>query len=219
MGPDYLFFFKGMAIGFAIAVPVGPIGVLCIQRTLLYGARSGLASGGGAALADAFYGAIAAFGLTAITAFLQTHVLLMQALGGAFLLYLGAVTFLKKPHSEDEIMSARTRVHTWREVLRDFGSTFGLTLTNPATILSFIAIFAGLGLVTEKPDYGLSSMMVGGVFLGSLLWWCILACGIGLVRHRLDRKALRFTNYISGTIIAGFGSFVLGDIIFTYIFP
>lgn len=219
MGPGIAFFLKGLLIGFAIAVPVGPIGVLCIQRTLLYGARSGLASGTGAALADALYGAIAAFGLTIVTGFLQNHILLIQGCGGLFLLFLGFRTLMKKPQSKDEMKAAVKHLHTWKEVAQDFSSTFLLTLTNPATIISFIAIFAAFGLVTgEKPDYMLASLMVAGVFIGSLLWWCILSGGVGLMRHKLDRKALYFLNILSGLIIGGFGGFVLGESIFENFF-
>lgn len=219
MGPDIAFFLKGLLIGFAIAVPVGPIGVLCIQRTLLYGARSGLASGAGAALADAFYGAIAAFGLTIVTGFLQSHILLIQGCGGLFLLFLGFKTLMKRPQSKEEMKAAVTHLHTWKEVAQDFSSTFLLTLTNPATIISFIAIFAAFGLVTgEKPNYTLASLMVTGVFIGSLVWWCMLSSGVGLMRHKLDRKALYFLNILSGLIIGGFGGFVLGESIFEGLF-
>jgi threonine/homoserine/homoserine lactone efflux protein len=213
--PD--FFAKGLVIGFAIAVPVGPIGVLCIRRTLLNGAVSGLASGMGAALADASYGAVAAFGLTALSGFMQHYAPWIQGAGGFFLLYLGLSTLLKKPRSAAEISDAQRHLHGLREVARDFASTFLLTLTNPATILSFIAIFAGIGLVTAegKPDYALSASMVAGVFAGSLVWWCVLAGGIGLLRHRLDAKALRLTNFVSGIILSGFGGVVLAHLAYS----
>ena len=215
--PD--FFAKGIMIGFAIAAPVGPIGVLCIRRTLLNGVVSGLASGTGAALADCLYGAIAAFSLTAVAAFLQEYAIWLQVLGGGFLLALGARIALQKPHKEDEVRHPRKDWHSVKEIAGDFLSTFLLTLTNPATILSFVAIFAGLGLVseTEKPDYSLSALMVLGVFLGSLMWWCILSGGIGIFRHKLDRKALRFTNVLSGIIIGGFGALILAHLAAHYI--
>lgn len=211
--PD--FFVKGIMIGFAIAAPVGPIGILCIRRTLLNGVASGLASGMGAALADCLYGAVAAFSLTAVAAFLQHYAVWLQIVGGIFLLALGVRIALQKPHREDEIRHPRKDWHSVKEIVGDFASTFLLTLTNPATILSFVAIFAGLGLVEEEgaPDYALSAMMVVGVFLGSLLWWCILSGGIGIFRHKLDRKALRFTNLLSGAIIGGFGALVLAHLL------
>jgi threonine/homoserine/homoserine lactone efflux protein len=210
--PD--FFIKGVMIGFAIAAPVGPIGILCIRRTLLNGVVSGLATGTGAALADCFYGAIAAFSLAAVAAFLQHHAIWLQAVGGFFLLYLGLRIFRQQPRKGDEIRSQRAYPHSPKQLARDFVSTFFLTLTNPATILSFVAIFAGLGLVDaqREPDYAMSALMVAGVFLGSLCWWCILAGGIGLVRHRLDHKALRFANILSAVIIIGFGLVVMGNL-------
>ena len=210
--PD--FFIKGIMIGFAIAAPVGPIGILCIRRTLLNGVASGLASGIGAALADCLYGAVAAFSLTAVAAFMQHYSVWLQVLGGIFLAALGVRIALQKPHKEDEIRHPRKDKHGPVEIAGDFASTFLLTLTNPATILSFVAIFAGLGLVgDEPPDYELSALMVVGVFLGSLLWWCILSGGIGIFRHKLDRKALRFTNLLSGVIIGGFGALVLAHLL------
>jgi len=208
-----MFFLKGFMIGFAIAAPVGPIGVLCIRRTLLNGIRSGLATGAGAAVADACYGAVAAFGLTAISSFLQKIATPLQFLGGVFLLYLGIRTFLQKT-AADEAGEGQKQLHSWGEVARDFSSTVFLTLTNPATILSFIAIFAGLGIVQGAPDYKLSSLMVLGVFLGSLAWWCILSGGIGLMRHKLDARMMKAANVISALIIGGFGLFALGHLLF-----
>jgi len=208
-----MFFLKGFMIGFAIAAPVGPIGVLCIRRTLLNGVRSGLATGAGAAVADACYGAVAGFGLTAISSFLQKIATPLQLLGGVFLLYLGIRTFLQKP-AADGAGEGKKRLHKWGEVARDFSSTVFLTLTNPATILSFVAIFAGLGIVQGAPDYRLAGLMVLGVFLGSLAWWCILAGGIGLMRHKLDARMMKAANIISALIIGGFGLFALGHFLF-----
>ncbi len=210
---DAAFFIKGFMIGFAIAAPVGPIGVLCIRRTLAHGIRSGLASGTGAAVADAAYGAVAAFGLTAVSSFLQQFSTPLQVAGGAFLLWLGIRTFLQKPAS-DAAAAVQGQLHTWKEVAQDFSSTVFLTLTNPATILSFIAIFSGLGIVQGSPDYGLSALMVLGVFLGSFAWWCILTGGVGFVRHRLDGRMLKGANILSGLVIGGFGVFSLGHAIY-----
>lgn len=219
MIPDLDFFTKGMMIGFAIAAPVGPIGVLCIRRTLVNGPVSGLATGMGAAVADAAYGAIAAFGLTVVAAFLQKFSFPMQLLGGVFLIYLGFRTFRQRAKASDLVSTGEKDPHNLREILKDFSSTVFLTMTNPATILSFVAIFAGLGLVSEEhTDYTLASLMVLGVFLGSLLWWCILSFGVGFFRHKLDRKGLRAINMISGMIIGGFGAAVLGRILFTKVF-
>lgn len=215
MLPDIDFFTKGMMIGFAIAAPVGPIGVLCIRRTIANGIVSGLATGTGAALADAFYGAIAAFGLTFVAEFLKSYSAAMQLLGGIFLIYLGFKIFMQRPKAAD-LVTGEKKIHNAREIVSDFFTTFFLTLTNPATIFSFVGIFAGFGLVEEGVvHYELSAVMVFGVFLGSLLWWCILSGGVGLFRHKLDRRGLRAINMISGMVIGGFGAAFLGRLIFS----
>jgi threonine/homoserine/homoserine lactone efflux protein len=211
----FLFFFKGLLIGFAIAAPVGPIGVLCIRRTLAYGRRSGLASGLGAATADALYGCVAAFGLTVISHFLIHQQFWLRFGGGGFLLYLGARTFLSRPGGTPP---AARRL----DLAGDYFSTFFLTLANPLTILAFAVIFAGLGLGTAGGTFFEAGMLVAGVFLGSALWWWILSFGIGAFRNRFNPRGLRWINRISGLIILGFGvarwlllsgffSFRLGD--------
>lgn len=144
MGVD--FFLKGLILGFSIAAPVGQIGVLCIRKTLQFGRLSGLFSGLGAAAADAIYAVIAAFGLTLISNFLIAGQFWFRLIGGVFLLYLGWKTFFAQPYSQTQKVSHTT-------LLNDFISTFFLTLTNPMTILSFLAVFAGLGLSNVEGDY------------------------------------------------------------------
>jgi threonine/homoserine/homoserine lactone efflux protein len=160
---DIIYFYKGLVIGFSIAAPVGPIGILCIKRTLTLGRWVGLASGLGAATADAIYGFIAAFGLTFISNFLIQQQTWLRLIGGAFLCYLGIKTFISQP-----AVSSAPSSHL--SILNAYGSTFFLTLTNPLTILSFAAIFAGLGLVNANSDYLSASITVLGVFLGSACW-------------------------------------------------
>ena len=167
------FFLKGLILGFSIAAPVGPIGVLCIRKTLQFGRFSGFVSGLGAALADAIYAIIAAFGLTFIADFLLAGQFWFRLLGGGFLLYLGWKTFVAKPNAELKNVSHTT-------LFNDFASTFFLTLTNPMTILSFLAVFAGLGLSSIKGDYVQASVLVLGVFLGSAIWWLTLSEGVTL---------------------------------------
>ena len=130
---------RGLVIGFSIAAPVGPIGVLCIRRTLADGRATGLAVGLGAAAADAVYGAVAGFGLTAVSGLLASHEGLLRLVGGLFLCYLGIRTFLSRP-ADHAARAGGTGL------LGAFAATFGLTLANPATILSFVAVFAGLGI-------------------------------------------------------------------------
>lgn len=191
-------FLKGLVIGFSIAAPVGPIGILCIKRTLSSGRLHGMVSGLGAATADAFYGSIAAFGLTFLSSFLLQQQTGLRLVGGLFLCYLGIRTMLAKPADS---LSSPLRMR----LLSSYGSTFFLTLTNPLTILSFAAIFAGFGLVTLDGGYSSAGMIVLGVFLGSSCWWFILSGGTSLLRKRLNLSGLHWINLISGLIILGFG--------------
>lgn len=201
---DLLTFGRGLLIGLSIAAPVGPIGLLCIRRTLAEGRAAGFAAGLGAAVADGLYGAVAAFGLTAISAFLLAQQAWLRLLGGAFLCYLGARIFLTPPATE-AAAARRGGLAT------AFGSTLLLTLANPATILSFVAVFAGLGLAGAAGGYAAGAATVLGVFSGSALWWLLLSLGVGLLRDRFDPRALRWLNRLSGLILAAFGLAALGS--------
>lgn len=193
------FFLRAFLIGISIAAPVGPIGVLCIRRTLSNGKLAGFLSGMGAATADMAYGAIAAFGITIVTNLLLENAFWLQLTGGLFLLYLGIKTFLEKPNGQ----SAQVKQGSfWNMYL----STFFLTIANPITILSFAAIFAGtlLGKNTGSPI-----LMVAGVFAGSASWWLALSFGVGLMRGRLNQDHMTWINRISGMLITVFGIFAL----------
>jgi len=202
---DSSFLISGLVIGFSIAAPVGPIGVLCIRRTLAEGRLHGLISGLGAATADAMYGCIAAFGLTFISDVLVQQQVWLRLVGGAFLILLGVKTVLSKP-SEESSSEKRTGL------LGAYGSTFFLTLTNPVTILSFAAIFAGVGLGSAVADYGSAALLVISVFAGSALWWLILSGAVGLLRKKVTPSVLRWINRVSGAIITGFGVIILVSI-------
>ena len=195
---DLSIFLRSILIGLSIAAAVGPISILCIQRTLERGQLYGLVSGLGAATADACYGSIAAFGLTAISTFLLNQHLWVRLLGGSFLLYLGVKTFLRRPADK----AAGARAHNYPGA---YLSTFLLTLTNPTTILSFIAIFAGIGVGAVSRDYLSAAIVVGGVFLGSALWWVILTSGISLLSRRFTPSWLLWINRCSGIAITIFG--------------
>jgi threonine/homoserine/homoserine lactone efflux protein len=190
-----MLFPKGLLFGFLLAASVGPMWVLCFRRTIAQGPLAGLASGMGIAAADGFYGAVAAFGLTAISGFLLRHGFWIGLVGAAFLVYLGVKTLRSRPTlgGEDEKPIGHAQA---------FLSTLGLTLANPPTILAFAAIFAGLGLVT--PDYGDATLVVAGVFLGSASWWIVLAAGAGWLRNRMGPGLLRAINVVSGLTILGF---------------
>jgi threonine/homoserine/homoserine lactone efflux protein len=194
-----VFLAKGAAIGLAIAAPVGPIGVLCIRRSLNDGLLAGLVSGLGAALADAVYGAVAGFGLTSLSLFLLDYQAAIRGLGGAALLVIGLRILRAEAPAADAPAGGGDRL------AGAFVSCFLLTLTNPTTILSFLAIFAGLGLAERVRDYGSASLLVAGVLLGSALWWLVLSGGVSLVRHRLSRAALVWINRLSAAVILIFG--------------
>jgi threonine/homoserine/homoserine lactone efflux protein len=190
-------FVRGLVIGFSIAAPVGPIGVLCIRRTLADGRAIGLAVGLGAAVADAMYGAVAGFGLTAVSSLLVRQQDVLRAVGGLFLCYLGARTFLARPADQAARVGGRG-------ILGAFVSTLGLTLANPATILSFVAVFAGFGIAAAT-GWRDAAVLVAGVFIGSAAWWLLLSGAVSALRTRLDQRALRWVNRVSGLVLLGFG--------------
>ena len=204
---DIPFFLKGIIIGFSIAAPVGPIGVLCIRRTLAEGRLTGLVSGLGAATADLFYGCVAAFGLTFISQFLIDQEMWLRLLGGLFLLYLGIKTFLAKDGGK-EIEEKKGGL------LSSYFTTFILTLTNPLTVLSFAAIFAGLGIVNTSGDYMSALILVAGVFSGSAVWWFLLSGGASFFQKKIDSQGLAWINRISGIIITIFGILALAGTLF-----
>ncbi len=205
---DIDFLIKGLIIGFSIAVPVGPIGVLCIQRSLNKGQLSGLFTGLGAATADAIYGLVAGFGLTLVSSFLIAQKLWIQLLGAAFLIYLGIKMLREKPATKAKAAPRHSGL------LMDYVTTIGLTLTNPMTILSFVAVFAGLGLVNTGGNYLTAMMLVIGVFLGSALWWLILSGSVALLGRKLDQRILGFANKLAGIIMLVFSVVILFGVMF-----
>ncbi len=203
---DLSFFLRGLVLGFSIAAPVGPIGLLCIRRTLARGRWIGLASGLGAASADAVYGAVAAFGLTAVTKFLTGFETPLRVGGGIFLVILGAKIFFTPPEQAEDDNSRGGHFGAW-------GSTFLLTLSNPATILSFAAVFAGLGLFgNSQPDQAV--WLVAGVFSGSAAWWLLLSSLVSIFRERLSARTLKLVNRAAGLIIAIMGLAAIASAVF-----
>jgi threonine/homoserine/homoserine lactone efflux protein len=195
---DPAMFLRGMAIGFSIAAPVGPIGVLCIRRTLADGRGVGLATGLGAATADAAYGGIAGFGITVIAGLLLGAQVWIRLIGGLFLIYLGARTFAGTPADQP----AEAEGHT---LLRAYTSAVALTLTNPSTILSFVAIFAGVGVGTGRHAGPSAVLLVLGVWCGSAVWWVILSTTFAVMRAKVTSDQLRWINRLSGMILIVFG--------------
>lgn len=199
---DISFLLRGLLIGFSIAAVVGPIGMLCIQRTLQKGFMVGLATGMGAATADGIYGGVAAFGLTIISTFLVGQQTWIRLIGGLFLLYLGVRAVFTKPPEQ--------AAHTGGSSLPGlYASTLLLTLTNPLTILSFATVFAGLG-VGEHGQHGIAATLVTlGVFVGSSCWWLLLSGGAGLLRERVTGRWLSWINRLAGTALLIFGIIAL----------
>jgi len=194
---SFEFLIKGVIVGFSIAAPVGPIGLLCIRRSLANGALTGLATGLGAATADALYGAFAGFGVRAVTDALMGWQSAFRLVGGIVLLWLAWVT-IRTPPAERAAEAAPTR-----GLAGAYGSTFALTLTNPATIISFAAVFSGLGMA--EGDHYTAIALIGGVFAGSALWWLGLSSGVGLFRKRLPPVFLIWLNRVSGAVLGAFG--------------
>jgi threonine/homoserine/homoserine lactone efflux protein len=203
---NIIFFFKGVVIGFSMAVPVGPIGIVCIRRTLMKGRLSGLVSGLGVATADAVFGCIAGLGLTFISDFLISQQVWLRLIGGLFLCILGLKILLAKL-VEREVSSEG------KGLLGAYTSMFFLTLTYPMTILIFLGIFAGLGVGDTKDSYISIAALVLGVFTGSLLWWVILGSAINKFRDKFGAQGLQWINRISGIFIIGFGLAILSSLI------
>jgi threonine/homoserine/homoserine lactone efflux protein len=202
---DTGFFLRGLAIGFSIAAVVGPIGMLCIQRTLHNGFFYGLVSGLGAATADGIYGSIAAFGLTVISTLLLNQQNWIRLIGGLFLGYLGIKAILTRPVQ-------RIAPATSRSFPGAYASTLLLTLTNPLTILSFATVFAGLGVVGQNGWP--AALVTAGVFCGSCAWWLFLSGGVGLLRRKMTTRWLVWINRLAGTALLIFALLALLGLLF-----
>jgi len=199
---ETFFFLKGLLLGFSIAAPVGPIGLLCLRYTLTAGRLTGLCAGLGAATADATYGLLAGLGLTFIADLLLGYQVWLQLIGGLFLCFLGFTTFHAPPVSQATSCPSRT-------LAKVYLSTFLLTLSNPLTILSFAGIFAGLGLGPNSANYGATLSLVSGVFTGSALWWLTLSSCAGLLHSKLSPATFGKINRVAGGMIGAMGIFAL----------
>ena len=202
-----MLFIKSVVIGLSIAVPVGPIGMLCIQRSLTRGFRAGFATGIGAACADAIYGLLGALGVAGIATAFPMLTVALKIGGGAFLVWLAWSIARQAPAA-----AAVQRDGPRTTVLRDFLTTFGLTLSNPMTIVSFIGIFAALGPLSAAQD-GTMRMtvapMVAGVFAGSAVWWLCLSGATAALRTKMSGAFMHGLSRVSAVVIAGFGAIQL----------
>lgn len=197
-----MLFLKGILIGLLIAIPVGPVGILCVHRVIAKGKLAGFFSGLGAAFADGLYGAVAAFGLTLISDFLIGQNLWIRMLGGIFIVFIGVRMYFAKPvtNVEDDVPNT---------LGRDFLSTFIITITNPLTIMGFLAIFAGLNLINPHRGFMDASILVAGVVTGSGIWWIALVLIFGFIRSKFELSCLGTVNKIVGILIALLGILAL----------
>jgi threonine/homoserine/homoserine lactone efflux protein len=203
-------FLKGIAVGIVIAVPVGPVGMLCVRRTLFEGALFGIVSAFGAALADMVFGLIAGFGLTVVRDWLLGFQDALAILGGLYLLYVGLRALLRGPVVEAQPL-------TGEKLAAAFASTFALTMTNPVTILAFAAIFAKVGFDDGAVDLLGVCVLVGGVLVGSLLWWLGLTLGVAAVKRAARTVHFSWINRISGTILTVSGLGLLASVFIAWL--
>ena len=188
----------GFIVGLMIAVPVGPVNILCIHRTIASGWKSGVISGLGAAAADMLYGGIAGFSITLVVRFLVREQYWIRFFGGILLLVIGALYFFKRPGPLHAHKPERGSAYS------DMRSTFLLTLTNPTTVLSFLALLAALGMGNQR-QWWLTVFLVGGIFCGSMAWWIALGSIVNCFRDRFNDRVLLLMNRFAGLAIAGFG--------------
>lgn len=195
---------RGAMIGFAIAAPVGPVGLLCIRRTFAHGAGTGLASGFGAATADAMYGLVAALGVSAVATLLLEHATALRIVGGLLMALLG-VAALRRAARPPKIAAAQAP--TPSGLFGAFGTTFALTASSPMTILSFAGLLAALA----PPDGGMRSalVLVAGVFTGSVAWWTLLVGGVSASRRAIPPSALSWIEGVSGVALLAFAGWSL----------
>ena len=193
-------FLKGILIGLMVSIPLGPIGVLCVQRTLNKGRRSGFISGLGAASADTIFSLIAGLGVTFIIAFVQVHHVYFQIIGGIVVMWLGIHIFYTNP-----VRQLRLQRLNRNKLSQDFLSVFLLTITNPMAIFFFLAIFAGINIAAGPMHLLPLGAMVAGVFAGAVSWWFLLSTLVNVFRHRFRLRIIWWMNKVAGVIIFALG--------------
>lgn len=202
---DIVYIFRGMLIGLMMSVPLGPMGVLIIQKTLHKGALSGFIAGMGAACADLFYATVAAFGLGFVINAVRAHEIILQIIGGIFLLIVGLRIYFANPLKQ---IKARRRV-TKKGLLGDFLSLFFLTVSNPVTVIVFMAVFAGTSVLGDSPTFTTEILILTGVLLGGSAWWYVLSTIVNIFRKKFKLRVLVTINRVSGIIITLLGGLVI----------
>lgn len=206
---DIGYLLRGILVGIAVSIPLGPIGVMIVQRTLTRGNWAGFFSGVGAAISDLVYALIAGYGFSLIISFIEVHQLSLQVAGGAVLMAFGVYTFLQNPIKQIRA-PRKTNLNYWQDVV----STFALTITNPLAVFTFLIIFTSFDIFVEAQENNLIYVVLIGVFLGALLWWLHLTLLVGLFRRFINIRRLWWINKISGLTIA---IIALGIVIYAFI--
>lgn len=205
---ELILLLKGLVIGVVIAAPVGPVNLICIQHTLSEGKFKGLVSGFGATIADTFYGIVAGFGFSFVSGFLMDHITWLQYIGSIVLFGMGYRMFTR-----NEIRTKIPKKHSKRSLFQAFSSTFAITLTNPLTVFAFLAIYAAMGVSQTVGETFSATLLVSGVFLGSLMWWTFISHLVHVVRDRFNNSFIMRVNKISGVVLFGFGLMAAGKAI------
>ena len=207
----FFYLIKGILIGFVASIPLGPVGVMCIQRTLSNSRRSGFVSGLGAALADSIFATGAFFFLLVVMSFVEHNMVIVKAVGGITVIIVGMVIFLKNP-----VVQIRRNRAGKGNLWSDFLSLFFVTLANPAFILIFVALFAAVGVSSSGLPLSQGALMILGVFCGASFWWGTLSFVIGLFRHKIRPRHLLWINRISGALIVVLGAAAILSIFIQY---
>jgi len=204
------YLWKGIVVGLSASIPLGPIGVLCIQRTLNKGRKSGFISGLGAAAADGFYAIVAGFSISIIIDSLVEYQLYLRILGGIVLLFLGYKLMTTNPGVQlrKQLRKKRTGL------FGDFISIFALTISNPITIFVFAAVFAGFGIVDKNSNFVSVVVLILGILLGATSWWFTLSSVVSIFRHKFKLRRMLVINRVAGVLVIIFGLFIFGTLFF-----
>jgi threonine/homoserine/homoserine lactone efflux protein len=202
-----LLLLPGLLIGFLVAAPIGPINLICMRRTLAFGALTGFVSGLGAAMGDGIFAAIIGFGLTAIRHWIEGWSELLQIAGGALLLGFGIHTYLADPLQGPDIQITGDRAPRKKSLFRSFASTFALALSNPATLFAFAALFTGVGgfIGVADPTLAQAGFVVAGIMMGSALWWFTITAVVRAFHSKINSRVMRLITHASGVVICVFG--------------
>lgn len=200
-------FWKGFLVGLMVSIPLGPIGVLCVQRTLNKGRKSGFFSGLGASAADTIFAVIAGFGVNYIIHFVKEQQIYFQIFGGILVIFLGIHIFYTNP-----VRQLRMQRMNKNKLSQDFFSVFVLTITNPMAILLFVAMFAGINIATDSKGIFDMTGLITGVFAGSASWWFLLSGFVNFWRHRFRLKSIWWMNKVAGVLIFLLGILAIASI-------